>query len=96
MSEQPKPVPTEQTKEDATLRARRLLVWVISFVAAVPATAILFYAFPAAFGKPPVPLNAELPISFVLVPLLPLTALPVGFLHLILLDAVMGTKILPD
>ncbi len=88
--------PETTAKQDNTLQARRILVWVLAVVLGGAVTAASFTFVPALWGKEPIPLDAVLLISFVNVPLLPLTALPVALLLLIWLDAFMGTKILPD
>ena len=91
-----KPEIAEGQANDPTLGVRRLLAWVIAFALGGVATVVGFYVFPAVFGKPPVPLDALLPISVLNIPLLPLTALPFGLFFLIWIDYFMGTKILPD
>ncbi|HRE48267.1 MAG TPA: hypothetical protein PLD47_11120 [Aggregatilineales bacterium] len=83
-------------KQDTTLNARRILIWVVSIALSLPAAASMFFILPAIFGKPFIPLNARLPISFVEIPLLPLCMIPMAFFLLIWLDYFTGTKILPD
>lgn len=87
---------TETEQRDPTLGPRRLLVVVLSFALGGVLTAVSMAVFPGLFGKPPIPLDALLPISFVEVPLLPLAALPFGLLVMIWLDYFMGTKIVVD
>ncbi|CAG0974450.1 hypothetical protein ANRL4_01481 [Anaerolineae bacterium] len=96
MTDAPSSASPQEEKQDPTLNARRLLVWVVAFGVGAVISAVLFYVFPALFGKPSIPLDARLPISFVEVPLLPLCALPMGFFLVIWLDYFMGTQILPD
>jgi hypothetical protein len=84
---------TEETQEptgDRTLRARRILVWVLSFALGglVVSLVTLFYL--------KTHLLATFPISNVEVPLVPITTLPVGLFFLIWLDYFMGTKIVVD
>lgn len=86
----------DSTANDRTLQLRRILAWGIAAVVGLVLTAGGHYLFPALFGKPPVPLNDVLLISFVNIPLIVLTFLPMWLFTLIWVDYFMGTKILPD
>jgi hypothetical protein len=81
---------TTEPERDSTLRARRLLAFVISFALGgiVVALVILFYLKTG--------LGATFPISTVEVPLWPLATLPMGLFFLIWIDYFMGTGIVVD
>ncbi|PJF35018.1 MAG: hypothetical protein CUN49_12745 [Candidatus Thermofonsia Clade 1 bacterium] len=81
------PQPAE--KPDASLNARRLLVWAIATATGIALTAIVLILVR-------IPLDATLFISFVELPFLPLAALPMVLLCLIWVDYFFGTRILPD
>lgn len=76
-------------RKDPTLNARRLLVWGLGFVTGVVVTALAMLATR-------IPLDGTLPISFLNIPMLPLTAIPAGLFFVIILDMFMGTRIVPD
>lgn len=86
---QPDAESASEGRKDPTLNARRLLVWGLSFVTGVVVTALGMLATR-------IPLDATLPISFLQIPMLPLTAIPAGLFFVIILDVFMGTRILPD
>lgn len=81
--------PQSADKSDASLNARRLLVWAISIGTGVVLTVITLILVD-------IPLDATLLISFVEVPFLPLAALPMVLLCFIWVDYFFGTRILPD
>jgi hypothetical protein len=84
---------TEETQEptgDRTLRARRILVWVISFALGfVTVSAVTLFYLKAG-------LNATFPISTVEVNLVAITTLPMALFFMIWLDYFMGTKIVSE
>lgn len=84
---------TEETQEqtgDRTLRARRLLVWVIStLLGFVTVSAVTLFYLKAG-------LDATFPISTVEVNLVLVTTLPMALFFMIWLDYFMGTKIVSE
>ena len=101
MSDKPATTAAEDAsapKVDPTLRLRQLLVWVVSVVLAVATTIfILRIAVPAVWpNNGPIPLDANVPISFLNLPLLPLVALPLTFLFVIWVDFFIRAKVVND
>ncbi len=81
---------TAEPERDSTLRARRILAVVLSFVlgGVVVALLILFFL--------KTDLGATFPISTIELPLLPVATLPMALLFLIWIDYFMGTGIVVD
>lgn len=92
----PENAAVEEEKQDPTLGARRLLVLILSLILGVAGTAGGMYGFPVLFGKAPMPIDAQVPISVLEIPLLLLGAIPFGLFFMIWLDYFMGTKIVRD
>jgi hypothetical protein len=84
------PDETGKPAEDRSLMARRVLVWVLSFVIGAVVTA-LCQIFLLRVG-----LDVTFPLSSWEVNLLLFATIPMGFFILIWLDYFMGTRILPD
>jgi hypothetical protein len=75
---------------DRTLRARQLLVVVLSFAIGAAISAV------AQIVLLRVDLSVTFPVSSWEIPLIAASTLPMGFFVMIWLDYFMGTKILPD
>jgi hypothetical protein len=82
--------PDAASAADRTLRARQLLVVVLSFAIGGAITAI------AQITLLRVDLSVTFPVSSWEVPLIIAATIPMGFFVMIWLDYFMGTKILPD
>ena len=83
-------VPETTSSSDKTLRARQLLVIVLSFALGTVITAIFMIVFLK------VGLNVTFPMSNWEFPLIVAATIPMGFLVMVWLDYFMGTKLLPD
>jgi hypothetical protein len=79
-----------EPERDSTLRARRLLAVVLSFVLGGVSVALLIFFWLKT------DLAATFPISTVEVPLWPLATLPMALFFLIWIDYFLGTKIVVD
>jgi hypothetical protein len=82
--------PENKPAPDPTLIPRRAVAWALAAVlgGSVVALVIRFYLRTE--------LNATVPISFIEVPLLPLTAIPMTFFFVIWTDKLFNAKIIND
>lgn len=75
----------------SSLTVRRLIVWVVSFVLGFVVSLLIITAFPIILPSAQSVSIQEYGTMYFLV-----TMVPIALVFVIWLDAVMGTKILPD
>ena len=83
---------------DPTLRPRQIMVWVISFLLALFAAALILQVIVPAIwpNNGRIPLNAYIPISFLDLPLLPLILIPLTLFFVIWVDYFFHARVVND